>query len=283
MNTRLHFIPDAGAALDLEGARPRPGERLEGEAGRGEMADGFNDARLGGVDRGAALVQRAEMLPRAMIGLQAGEAEIRTAADLRGELARRSAGRNAAAARADIDFDQHVDLRAGPLRRIGQKRDRLGLVDADANAGLTRQVRQAPDLARADDLIGDEHISDAAGDKRFRLGHFLAADADRTQGNLPPGNERRLVRLGMRAQAHAEPFHERGHLFEIARQSIEIDDQGGSVDLRHGCTNFGREQGWHSSDPDSRFSNKGGVAHLTGLTPWCVTCRWRPAPLAGMR
>jgi hypothetical protein len=58
VGARPHFIPDAGAALDLEGARPRPGDRLAGEAGRGEMADGFNDTRLGGFNRGAALGRR---------------------------------------------------------------------------------------------------------------------------------------------------------------------------------------------------------------------------------
>jgi hypothetical protein len=77
------------------------------------------------------------------------------------------------AARADIDFDQHVDLRASLLRRIRQKRDGLGLIDADAHADLTRQVRQARDLARADDLVGNDHIADAAADKRLRLGHLL--------------------------------------------------------------------------------------------------------------
>jgi hypothetical protein len=52
-----------------------------------------------------------------VIGLHAGKAEVGAAGDLRGELARRLAGRNAAATRADIDFDQNVDLRSVETRR----------------------------------------------------------------------------------------------------------------------------------------------------------------------
>jgi DNA-binding CsgD family transcriptional regulator len=88
-----------------------------------------------------------------MIGLEDDKAEIRTAVDLRGKLARRGAGSNAAAARADIDLDQKVNLRSSLPRRIRQKRDGLGLIDAGADAGVTRQVRQARDVPRADDSL----------------------------------------------------------------------------------------------------------------------------------
>src|SRR5258706_13666120 len=150
-----------------------------------------------GLDRRVALLHAAHVLRAAVVGLQAREPMVF------GNLSRKSnygfAGLDAATAHADLELDIDVQV---PL----QLRDVLGVIDADADLCATRKRGDALELVRADHLVGDEHIGDAALHHRLGLRNLLAAHADRAGGDLALRDLGSLVRLGVRAYANAV-FH----------------------------------------------------------------------------
>src|SRR5205823_791739 len=118
------------------------------------------------------------------IGLQPGEAEIPSGGDTPRERQRRLARRDAASSHADFDLDVHVELRTARLERL----DIVRVVDAYADMRALRELGEARDLLRADDLVADEHICDAAIDERFGFRDFLAANAHGAHRELALGD-----------------------------------------------------------------------------------------------
>jgi len=58
------------------------------------------------------------------------------------------------------------------------------IIGAHADPGGERERGQPPQFLPADDLVGDEHVPDAAVDHRLGLADLLHADPDRTQFDL---------------------------------------------------------------------------------------------------
>ena len=169
-----------------------------------EQLDGGLDLpnRLG--DRAAPLLRRAQVLGRAVIGVQPGEAQVgaaRRCACARRK--RRLARRDAAAAGADVDLHVHVQLDARSAAPPAADRAMLSeIVDAHADARLARELGQARELGRADHLVGDQHVAHAAAHHRLGLADLLAAHADRAARDLRQRDLRALVGLGVRPHAH---------------------------------------------------------------------------------
>ena len=191
----------------------------------------------GGAPRGGA----GDVLGRALIRLQPGEDEAaarrRMGQDARDQR-RRGVGRDAAATVADVDLDENRDRRLRRARRFGQQVDALGGVDGDREPDVPRQLGDARELGRPDDLVGDEDVVEARGRQGFGLARLLDADADRAGADLQPGDRRALVHLGVRAQAHAALAGEGRHRREVALHRVEVDHQGRRVDIGDGGTDF---------------------------------------------
>src|SRR5882672_6602893 len=238
---------DVGAGLDLV---PRARFHLEHEAaaaGAGDdgtgnfrfLEQGFckNNLIAGGLDRRTAFSHGPQVLGAAVIGLQAREAQRAGARDLPRQRQRRLARRDAAAAHADIELDVHVEFRprSFELTKI------LSIVDAHPEPRARRERREAPELRRADDFVGDQHVLDAALDHRLGLGHFLAAHPDRARGDLAPRDFGALVGLGVGAHANVIALQGISQGLEIPFKFLQIDEQRGSIDLlqphayRGGC------------------------------------------------
>ena len=71
------------------------------------------------------------------------------------------------------------------------------MVDAETDLRRTGKAGETIELGRADDLVGDQHIADAAGHQNFCFAHLLAALPDRAMGDLAQRDLRALMRLGM--------------------------------------------------------------------------------------
>ena len=138
----------------------------------------------------AALARLAHVLGRAVIGLQAGKAQMRRARDPFGDARGRRARQRAAAPPADVDLHQHVEARARLRRSRLDLGHVVGIVGAHGDPGAARQRGQPVELARPRHLVGDEHVADAAVDHHLGLGHLLAAHPDRAERHLPGGNDR---------------------------------------------------------------------------------------------
>ncbi len=71
----LDLVPDAGLGLQLMGARAGAGDDLAGQAVMLEPLDRVAGGKSGALDRLAPLVDRAHVLGRAVISVDAGEAQ----------------------------------------------------------------------------------------------------------------------------------------------------------------------------------------------------------------
>ncbi|MEJ1971845.1 MAG: hypothetical protein WDM96_04945 [Lacunisphaera sp.] len=127
-----------------------------------------------------------------------------------------------------------------------------GIVHAHANPGFLRQRGEAGEFRGADNFVADQHVADAAFHHCLGLTYFLTADADRSGSDLPVGDFRTLVALRMRAQAHRAGRQRRRQAPEVAFERIEIEQQGGRVDVGKRLANRGGTALRH--DPDG-FQN----------------------------
>ena len=136
-----------------------------------------------------------------------------------------------------------------------------------ATLAIARQGAKPRQFGRADDLIADQDVGDAAPGEHFGLGHLLHAVADRAARHLQPGDDRRLVRLGVRPQFHARRRQQRRHRVEVVFERIEVDDQSRRVDFvfSHAGNGGGRLQ--HRRAP----SGPGAVSAV-----WVVAATWGP-------
>lgn len=106
---------------------------------------------------------------------------------------------------------------------------------------MARQCGKPFQFPGADDLVADQYVLDAGRNQRFGFAGFLATDADRAKGDLPQRNGRRLVHLGVWAQAQVPVFGKGRHAQQIALEHGQLDDQGRGVDIpnshadRSGC------------------------------------------------
>jgi hypothetical protein len=157
-------------------------------------------------DRLPSLAHGAAVLGGAVVRLQSAQPEALVQLDLAREVDHRCRVGHAGAAVSDVEFDVDVQLGSECTAGRGKLPHLLGVVDAHADRRLRMahgQRRQRGDLALADDLVGHQHVVDAAREEDLRLGNLLAADADGSCGHLPARNLDTLVALGVRADAHA--------------------------------------------------------------------------------
>jgi hypothetical protein len=137
--------------------------------------------------------------------------------------------RHAAAARAAVDLDEALDLGAVLLRGRRQVGDVFHVVDAaDGARAELGHARQPVDLGRIADLVGHQHVLDAAAGEDLGLGHLLAADAaGAAQFDLQLGHVHRFVHLAVHPVAHAMGLGVVAHLLDVALQRVEVEDRQG--------------------------------------------------------
>src|SRR5581483_4393502 len=233
--------PDVRAGLDLGHPVARPGDLVRTGAG------GRADAHLepGALDRFAAVAQarhrlealrppllgRVHVLEVALVALQPLEPQAGQPRDPLGQRRGRRAGRDAAAVLADVHLDDHAQAQAGRLGGGGELLGVRRVVDDHHHLGVPRQADQADDLRRADHLARDQDAVDPALDHRLGLGELRAADADRAGVELLARDERRLVRLGVRAHRLAAPPAPLGHPRDVPLEPDDVDDQRRRVEL----------------------------------------------------
>src|SRR6266571_5292888 len=119
------------ARLDFQhvGAAAGTGDDRTGKAVFLEQSFCLFNCVLGLLNRSASLREGTNMLRAAVIGLQARKAKLFRLRDFFRQSERRLAGRDPAAAHADLELDIYVELRI----RTAQRCDVLGIVDADAD------------------------------------------------------------------------------------------------------------------------------------------------------
>jgi hypothetical protein len=87
---------------------------------------------------------------------------------------------------------------------------------------------KAVDLGRACNLVGDQDVADTVSSQRFRLAQGGACDANRSMGQLPPGERHTFVVLIVRAQAAWAFGEERSHVLEIGFHGVHVEQKSRS-------------------------------------------------------
>src|SRR5271170_7009940 len=165
----LQFGVDAARRFELEGAGAGAGDARTFDAvARQEVAG--PPGLVGGLrDRLAALLPAAQMLRRAVIGLQSAKGEVRRLRDLPREGERRLARLDAAAVAAHVDFDIDRQGDPGLSGRFVERADLARIVGAHADAGGMCERGEAPQFLAPDHLVRDQHVRDPALDHRLGL------------------------------------------------------------------------------------------------------------------
>ena len=225
-----------GAGLDLVHAvhdarhiiRPRSAaaEDPDRQAGSFDEPPRVHGLLHRGADLPAPFVRVKDGDAVPLVGLEAEELDAGGGLRRAGDLERALAGRDAAAAHADVHLDQDADPGARPGKRRGELPHLGFVVHGDREAAFPRQLRDPPGLALSDDLVGDQDVPYAAGGQDLGLRKLGAGDPDGVAGlELTPGDRDALVRFEVRTEFGGAAREEVGHQAQVALHGRRIDDQ----------------------------------------------------------
>ncbi len=140
-------------------------------------------------------------------------------------------GWHAHAVIARVHLQTHVETEA----RVGEHRAQRGrardAVDAHGQARALVQRQQASALVGTDHGIGHEQVVEAGRGEGLGLRHFGHGQPARPGQKLQAGDVGALVRLGVRAQAHAGAARGRGHARDVALEHLEVHQDRGRLEL----------------------------------------------------
>ncbi|MNI38839.1 hypothetical protein D3C73_929980 [compost metagenome] len=132
---------------------------------------------------------------------------------------------------------------------LGNVRQVLRVVHANAHLGDARQLAQQGQLGRPDHFVADVDVMDAGGHEGQGFADFLAADATRAQGQLAQGNLGAFVRLGVRAQRDVVAVGPGLHGTQVGLERRQVQHQAGGVDAGQGIAGLrGRGQRYAAYD-----------------------------------
>ena len=161
----------------------------------------------------------------ARIGLNTHERKVRRVEDRLCEHERFFRRCDAAAAHADVIFNEAVDGAAEGGGRRFKLPDVFQRVHADGKAAAARKVAKAHDLCGVDHLVGDEHILDAGLDQVFRFAQLGAGDALCAACDLHVSDGGAFVGFIVRAERHAERAQQFHHPPLVLFEHIKIHDE----------------------------------------------------------
>ncbi len=245
----LDFVIDAGRRLQLESAGAAAADNGAFQPLLAQLLDGAPRRIRRRADQAAAFLQAALVLGAAVIGLQAAKDEMARGGDALGQRHRIRPRRHAATARPDIDLHQHRQAHPGLFRGGFGGGDLGGMIGAQGNLGDVRQRRQPRQLGRAHHLVAHQDVGDAAPGQRLGLRHFLHALADRAARDLKLRDHWGFVGLGMGAQPCPGRRQQPHHAIQIMVEGIEIDQQGGGIDLILAHAGLGGRRLQHGKRP----------------------------------
>ena len=230
-----------GAALELGHPGQAAGDRVRAGAAAADLAHpeaaGLDllagEECLAHVELGAclALCERHHVLQVALVGLKAVERKPVGLVDEPGQLRRRLARLHAAAVHADVDLNVAAERDAGGDRRLRELPHVPGVVDGDRDLAAPRQLDQARDLERPDDLVGDQDVRDTAVGQRLCFTDLGTGDAHGAGVELQVRDLDALVRLGVRAELRRPARRELRHALDVALQLGLVEQERGGVYL----------------------------------------------------
>ena len=126
---------------------------------------------------------------------------------------------------ADVDLDQHLGALAGRRHRLRPAARDGEVVDDERDVRPLLQRQHAAGVGRRQ-RVGQADVGDAGVDEHLGLAELGAADAGGAGVDLPGGDHRALVRLGVRAQGHAGGGGGRLHAGDVGGKARLLHEYG---------------------------------------------------------
>jgi hypothetical protein len=137
----------------------------------------------------------------------------------------RLARRDAAPAHADIHLNQDPEPGSGGGSESGHFFHITGIVDTNTYLGAPRQIRQAAQLPRSNDLIGDEYIGQPGIREHLGLAQFRAKEARGAPAREIPSQPSAFQGFEMDAYLNRAIAEGGEHPLHICIDDIEIDQE----------------------------------------------------------
>src|SRR5262249_46842132 len=118
------------------------------------------------------------------------------------QLQSRLSWRDAAAAHADVHFNENAQGSSGRAGRLAQRIQVVRIIDTNADTGTPRQPGQPAELERADDLVGDKDVLEPSVGEPFSLVELGAEEALHAAGRQVAGQPSALERLEVNADTY---------------------------------------------------------------------------------
>lgn len=231
----LQFVDAVHDARRGVGGRGATADDGDGDGGVFDEAAGVDGALHGFAGLVSAILGVDDVDEVAFVGLEAVKAEAGGVDDLFGEVQRRLAWGDAAAAHADVDFDEEADGGGGFGGGFGEVGDVSGIVDGEAEFYFLGELGESLEFSGADDLVGDEDVVDAGFCEDFGFGEFGAGHADGASGGeLAFGDLGAFVVFEMRAELASAVAEEVGHALKIAIHGGGVDQQQRGFEVFNG-------------------------------------------------
>ena len=187
---------------------------------------------------GGDLALRSGAVAVAGVAEQPAEPQPRQLGDARDEFGGAAALRiDAAAMKADVHLDQHVDLALVHAHQARPAPRDIEVVDDEREPRAIEELEDAGGVGRVD-RVGKPDVVDAGRGEDFGLAELRAADADRAARDLHAREVRRLVRLGVRPEADAPRVRRRLHAVDVLLEArlVDEDRRGAEVAELHGAS-----------------------------------------------
>ncbi len=230
--------------------------------------------RVEGAQGGRLAFDEARLVVVAVVDVQAARSQAGQAGDVFVERGGLGAGGNAGAVLAHVEVEQHVHalVRGGQgLRQGGGGRGVVGR-DGEAAGGIGAGQPGHAAAVRPDDVVGQQHVGDAAAGQHLGLGQrgALVFRNARVQGQAD--DLARLVRLDVRPEPAgvAGDFDRTGDvladqvLVEEQAGTVDVGDVGDRVSRIHGGFSGRSQVGKHVADAAGEAGNHVLAAEFVG-------------------
>jgi len=152
--------------------------------------------------------------------------------------------RDSAAARAAVEFDEHVDGHPRAGKRLAQPARHLDAVHSRRELrDSSRQRNQPRELQWPHDFIGDEDVFDARGSHHLGFTHLRRRHSDRPRADLHLRDLRRLVSLDVGSQFQASLVRDGLQASQVLLEDRPAHQQRRGVDVLQALAHQVRRHG----------------------------------------
>ena len=231
VGSALQLGPAVDGAGDIKGVGAAASDLADFQAGGFAGGLGFDHGGQGTSGRRFALGAVHDADGVALVAHQAHEVQAGGGINLLRQDQGGFTRQDAAAVHADLDLNDDAKGDAAGDGGLGQLAHVTRVVHGNGDSSPASEIAESRDLDGADDLVGDQHVANAAVHHGFGLADLGAGDAGRAGLDLHEGDTRRFVVLDVGPYVHAGAVQVTLHDLDVAPYQVEVDHGRRRVDV----------------------------------------------------